>query len=80
MKLSDSSRFAIHNKKQLLECEKAGCYYCKQIFNTANITDYLKDGNTAVCPECGIDCVIAETSGFEITPEELDKLHKYWFK
>src|SRR5262245_37274288 len=34
---------------------------------------------TAVCPECGIDSVIGNASGFEITEAFLEEMRAAWF-
>ena len=35
---------------------------------------------TAVCPYCGIDAVIGESSGYPITAEFLKRMRKRWFE
>ena len=39
----------------------------------------LGNGLTAICPYCGIDAVLADASGVEVSPEFLHKMHKAWF-
>lgn len=34
---------------------------------------------TAICPHCGIDAVIGESSGFPITPDFLRTMNRRWF-
>ena len=43
--------------------------------------DFIKDGDgeTALCPYCGIDAVIGDACGLDISPEVLKALHKIWF-
>jgi len=36
--------------------------------------------DTALCPHCGIDSVIGESSSVPITKEFLGKMKKYWFE
>ena len=36
-------------------------------------------GQTALCPYCGIDSVIGDSSGFPTTTEFLSKMKSYWF-
>jgi hypothetical protein len=36
-------------------------------------------GETATCPWCGIDSVIGDKSGFEITDEFLAVMEEWWF-
>jgi hypothetical protein len=32
-----------------------------------------------MCAKCGIDSVIADTSGYPITTEFLQRMHDHWF-
>ena len=34
---------------------------------------------TAICPYCGVDAVIGESSGVSITKEFLERMHNKWF-
>jgi len=74
-------RFSADHRAQLQAREQAcGCFYCKAIFRSTEIRDWIEDkAGTAVCPHCGIDSVIGESSGFPITPEFLERMHRYWF-
>lgn len=62
-----------------------GCFYCLRIFNPSEIEEWIIDDNpidkngTAICPHCGIDSVIGESSGFPITTDFLRGMRKYWF-
>ena len=65
-----------------------GCFYCLKIFSPEDIKEWLvakDEGNlcdrygTAICPYCGIDSVIGESSGYPITKEFLAKMKEYWF-
>ena len=57
----------------------AGCYYCKSIFRADEIKETIDDGKTALCPKCGIDSVLFDSSNFKINSETLLALNKYWF-
>ena len=61
--------------------KSCGCFYCYKVFDPNEIKDWIKDrnGDTAICPYCGIDSIIGESSGFPITEEFLKKMHNYWF-
>ena len=48
-------------------------------FSSKKITEWWDDDNTAVCPHCGIDSIIGESSGFKITEMLLSEMHKRWF-
>jgi len=72
-------KFCFKNKKDLLNDRKCGCFYCLEIFDPKEIKKWWDNGTTAVCPYCGIDSVIGESSKFPITKEFLEKMQKYWF-
>jgi hypothetical protein len=44
-------------------------------------TDEDKDrqGQTAICPRCGIDAVIGDKSGFDVSHNFLGRMNEYWF-
>lgn len=80
MIVSDAPKYSIHNKRELSESSLAGCYYCMKIFKADTVIEFLKDENTGICPECGVDSVLGDKSGYEINPEVLLRLNKYWFR
>ncbi len=44
------------------------------------ITEWIDDpAGTAVCPYCGMDSVIGESSGYPITRKFLQRMQKYYF-
>lgn len=47
---------------------------------TKNIQEWIDDGDTAICPSCGIDSVIGSASSYPITPEFLTAMQKFWFE
>ena len=69
--------FRIYENMDALKKDKVcGCFYCLRIFSPEEINKWLiskDDSNkcdqygTAVCPYCGIDSVIGESSGYPIT-------------
>ncbi|WP_152446505.1 cytoplasmic protein [Bacillus sp. THAF10] len=75
----ESHRFSSHNRKDLEKDSTCGCFYCLKIFNPKEIVEWWDDDNTAVCPYCGIDSIIGESSGFPITELFLKSMHKVWF-
>ena len=71
--------YCTNNRENLKNGTKCGCFYCTQIFSAEEITDFTDNGKTALCPYCGVDAVIGESSGFPITKEFLNKMKDYWF-
>ncbi len=78
-------RFSNNHKAELEPEQKCGCFYCLSIFNSSEIKDWLTAPNpcdhlgTALCPECEMDSVIGESSGYPITPEFLKAMNEKWF-
>jgi hypothetical protein len=50
-----------------------------KIFSPTGIKEWWDNEDTAVCPYCGIDSVIGESSGFPITRRFLKGMHNEWF-
>ena len=75
----DAHAFSSNHRSQILKDKKCGCFYCLEIFEFSDITDWIDLGDTAICPYCGIDSVIGESSGFPIAKEFLEKMRHYWF-
>jgi hypothetical protein len=76
----DAHKFSSNHQKQLTEDEICGCFYCLKIYHPREINHWVKDTDgTALCPHCGIDAVIGQSSGYPITPEFLKQMKAYWF-
>ena len=77
--------FSANNKPALQEDDRCGCFYCGRIFEPAVIEEFhfadnpIDNLGTAVCPYCGIDSVIGESSGYPIDNEFLEAMNQYWF-
>ena len=73
-------QFSSGNRKALKTDKICGCFYCLKIFSPQEITDWIDTGSvTALCPYCGIDSVIGESSGYPITESFLEEMERYWF-
>ena len=79
MEIKKASEYSINNMEELANSKLAGCYYCKSIFSTDEIKETIDEGKTALCPKCGIDSVLFNSSNFKINSETLVALNKYWF-
>lgn len=67
------------NRSDLKKSDLCGCFYCLEVFPPNEIQDWTDDGDTALCPKCGIDSVIGSVSGYPIQREFLSKMHDHWF-
>lgn len=70
---------ATYNRKDIQQSDTCGCFYCKNIFYAGDITEWTDNGETAICPHCGVDSVICNKKEYTITPEDLDLLNRYYF-
>lgn len=83
--LDKAHQFSNNHKPELENDHICGCFYCLSIFHPKEIREWLIEDNpcdergTAVCPYCGIDSVIGESSGFPITTAFLQSMHRRWF-
>lgn len=80
----EANRFSSNHMPELKQDKICGCFYCLAIFSPAEITEWVVDKRgdprgTALCPKCGIDSVIGESSGFPITKDFLSEMNKHWF-
>lgn len=84
--LEKAHSFCSNNKPSLAKDKLCGCFYCLEIFDPSQIAEYVEVENdcdslgTAVCPYCGIDSVIGESSGYPITTDFLQAMYFRWFK
>lgn len=81
--LHQAHKASFENEKQILVSVMVGCFYCKRVFPATDITeeDYILDKNakTAECPHCGIDSVIGDASGIELSADFLEAMNKGFF-
>ncbi len=74
-------KFSSNHQTALMRDKTCGCFHCLRIFTSSEITDWIHDNEdkTALCPYCGIDSVIGNSSGYPITKDFLSKMNQYWF-
>lgn len=69
------------NRTQLRKSDMCGCFQCGEIFKPSHLLseDWTDDGETALCPFCGMDSVIGDAAGFPISDKFLDemKVHRF---
>jgi hypothetical protein len=87
--LESIHRFSDHHRELLERSDRAGCFYCRRIFDPREIKEWvdgdqtesgdLDDGVTALCPECGIDAVLPSAAPIKLNVVLLAEMHRYWF-
>jgi NAD-dependent SIR2 family protein deacetylase len=69
----------MHNRADLPAGARAGCFYCEQTYDAAEIREWTDNDDTALCPRCGIDAVLSERAA-PIHPAFLAQMHHHWFE
>ncbi|MDR3094479.1 MAG: cytoplasmic protein [Bacteroidales bacterium] len=73
-------KYSSNHKPEIIKDNICGCFYCLEIFNPKEIEFWIEDvKGTAICPYCGIDSIIGESSGFPINTDFLKRMNQYWF-
>ena len=74
MNIEAASKYSFNNRRQIESSNLAGCYCYKSIFKANEITEWTAIDDTAICPKCGIDSVLGDSSPYSIDPQTLNKL------
>jgi hypothetical protein len=70
------------HRAEIQKSKLCGCFHCRKLFPPSEIREWIDEGNgaeTALCPRCGIDSVIGDASGYELTESFLSAMQKHWF-
>ena len=71
----NATKFSKNNKESINLFEVCSCYFCLERFNSNEITEWIDDGKTALCPKCGIDSILPSSQSIEL----LEKCNVKWF-
>ena len=87
--LTSIHRFSDHHRELLARSDRAGCFYCRRLFDPREIADWIDEphpgtgettnGVTALCPHCGIDAVLPSAAPIQLDGALLAEMHRYWF-
>ena len=76
----EAHKFSSNHRDLLVNDKLCGCFHCLKLFSPSEINEWAEDiSGTAICPYCGIDSIIGESSGYPMTEDFLLKMKKYWF-
>ena len=81
--LTEAHKLCTANRAQIERSNVCACFYCLGSFQPSKIEDWIdepSDGSTATCPNCGIDAVLGDASGYELNEAFLSAMHQWWFK
>ena len=73
-----------NHRAAITESALCGCFYCLSTFPPSEIVDWIDEdpngeGQTALCPNCGIDSVICDKPGIDISKRFLTLMRAHWF-
>jgi hypothetical protein len=71
-------RRSIWHRAEIEASRLCGCFHCERIFRANSIVDWTDNGQTALCPSCGIDSVLGDASGLPITATFLREMRIVW--
>jgi hypothetical protein len=77
-------KHSFRRRKELLGSSDCGCFNCLKIYPPFKIkhwTDFNENevGETAICPYCGIDSVLGDKSGCDISDSFLRLMNQIYF-
>jgi hypothetical protein len=64
-----------NNKSLIKEEINSSCFYCKERFLSTKVTEYTDNEQTAICPLCRVDAVLAGDINIDI----LNAMHSKYF-
>ncbi len=74
----EAHKHSSNHYAEIMQSERCGCFHCLGIFTPDKITEWIDEGQCAMCPKCAIDSVIGSKSGYPITEEFLTQMRNYW--
>jgi len=72
---------SINHGEELKRSARCGCFHFGARFRPEAITVWVRDSRdrTAFCPECHMDAVIGDASGYPLSDEFLQGMERRWF-
>ncbi len=67
------------NKVEIGKSQTCACFCCLKTYPSEKVSEWADD-DSAICPHCGVDSVIGDASGLELSPEFLEGMNLYWFR
>lgn len=70
----------LKNREEINNSRYCACGYCRKRYLATEIVKWVdRKATTAICPRCGVDAVLGDACGFELTDELLETIYKEWF-
>lgn len=76
MDLQSAHRHSMKNRTELESSNACGCVHCLGLFAPDEVRKWTDEGQTALCPKCGIDSVLGSACGFELNDSFLREMRR----
>lgn len=77
--LRDAHGYTSHCRGEMERSKMCGCICCERVFNVDEVGEWIDKGETPLCPYCGVDALIPDASGIELSRKLLHELNKKYF-
>jgi hypothetical protein len=81
--IREAHRRSSNHRAEIMASQSCGCFYCGAIFPPERVEEWVDEvdgvGQTALCPECGIDSVLGDRVGGSISRGFLQRMKDFWF-
>ena len=71
--------YSTHNRSNIAAANKCYCFHCKAVMKSREILRFADDGQTAICPKCGIDSILPDSIDEPLDTKIIAEMHEYWF-
>ena len=71
--------YSSHNRDFITTANKCYCFYCKAIVDRYKRNDYTDDGQTALCPKCGMGALLPDSIEESLDEQLVSEMNEYWF-
>lgn len=75
MDIEQAPKLSMCNHGEIAEMVQCGCYFCCEVFDGKEVTEWTDENQTAVCPRCGVDSVLPGVTDTGV----LLATHERWF-
>lgn len=75
--LASAHRDASLHRALVGRSKALGCFYCLRTFPPSAVEEWIDDGETALCPHCGIDAVLPDS--VDLSEAFLKAMNSRWF-
>ena len=68
------------NRAEIAQSLICYCIHCQKACASGQVEKWVDDGETAICPKCGVDSLIGSAAEYEMTEPLLKELHEFYFE